>query len=249
MKKMLFLLVVPVFYAAQMSAQEGGTEPERVGVAPRQISEGQKTEPNPKPVENPVQEKTDQIAKKLDLDDEKKKAIYNVVSQADKRINDLAIGTDNYAKLIGYIHGERSDMLKAALTKEQYFEYQKSFGSKDVSEINKLISKNEAFVKKRDAAAAKEKREAETLMAKEKAKQAAAEKKAKEQEKKAAAKKAAAEKKAADKLKQQEKQLKDKQKAAEKKEADRQKAAEKKAKEQEKKAAARLKELEKKSKK
>ena len=249
MKKVLILVVAIIFSAAQTSAQELGTEPEKGGLAPRQISNGPKLEPNLKQTGDAIQSKTDQIAKKLNLNEEKKKAVYNVVSQAEKRTNDLALGTDNYAKLIGYVHEERNEMMKAALTQEQYLDYQKNFGNKDRSEINKLISKNEAFVRKRDAAAAKEKREAETLMARDKAKQAAAEKKAKEQAKKEAEKKTATEKKAAAKQKQQEKQLKDKQKAAEKKEADRQKAAEKKAKEQAKKDAARLKQLEKKSKK
>ena len=248
MRKLTFSVILLVFSSVQLFSQQTGTEPGKKDIVPRQISDGPKNDPNvaPKQADDPVQTKTDQIVKKLSLDEQKAKAVYNVMAQIDKRMNDLALGTDNYAKLLGYIHEERGEMLKAALTPEQYLNYQKNFGNKDRSEVNKMMSKNEAFVRKRDAAALKEKRESETIMARDKSKQAAAEKKAKEQAKKEADKQAAADKKAADKQKQLDKKLKDKQKAAEKKEKDRQAAADKKAKEQAKRDAARQKALEKK---
>jgi hypothetical protein len=189
-----------------------------------------------------VEKKTNTVATRLKLDDGKKKAVYNVFSQTEKRIADLAYGTPDYTKLINYINQERSDMLKVALSQEEYSLYQKFFNTSDNNEINKHIKANYAYLKKKAAEEDKAKKTNEKLMKadkdrikKEEAKQKAAEKKAAEKqklaEKKAAAKEKAAEKKEKERLKKEE----TKRKNEEKKNADKQKALEKKQKELDKK--------------
>ncbi|MDR1895976.1 MAG: hypothetical protein LBR10_04210 [Prevotellaceae bacterium] len=189
-----------------------------------------------------IAEKTELVATRLKLDETKKQSVYNVLSQTDKRIKDLAQGTADYAKLINYIDQERNDMLKVALSQEEFSLYQKNFMSKDKAEITAYISKNNAFIAKKANAELKAKQESEKLMKADKAKMEKEEAKAKiaakkaaekskNDEKKAAAKQKLADKKEKDKLKKEA----DKQKAADKKAADKQKALEKKQKELEKK--------------
>jgi hypothetical protein len=219
---------------------------------------------------DPVEEKTNIVVTRLKLDENKKKSVYNIFSQTEKRIADLALGTPDYTKLINYINQERMDMLKTALSSEEYTSYRKFYATSDNNEINSFIKKNNAFLTKKAAEEAKTKRDNEKIMQadkqklkKEEEKQKLADKKAADKQKladkKAADKQKLADKKAADKQKLADKKAADKQKAADKKAADQQKAADKKAaqkekaaakkeKEQQKKAAAKQKALEKKQK-
>jgi hypothetical protein len=186
---------------------------------------------------DPVEEKTNAVATRLNLDEEKKKAVSNIFSQTDKRINDLALGTPDYAKLINYINQERKDMLKVALATDEFTAYQKYFYARDDNEINNYIKQNNTFLTKKAAADLKEKKENDKIMMADKTKLAKEETKAK-----------IAAKKAADKEKLAEKKAKEKQKAADKKEKERAKKEAAKLKETEKKNAAKQKALEKKQK-
>ena len=187
--------------------------------------------------QDPATVKTDLVATRLKLDAGKKETVHKIFVQTDKRIADLEFGTPDYVKLINYINQERSDMLKAALTTEEFAEYQKNFASKDMSEVNKYVSQNNAFMTKKANAELKEKKETERIMAKDK-----------DKVKKDEAKAKAAAKKAADKEKADSKKADAKQKAADKKAKDKQKVEAKKQKEKEKKEAAKQKALEKKQK-
>ncbi|MDR0560374.1 MAG: hypothetical protein LBG92_09385 [Prevotellaceae bacterium] len=191
----------------------------------------------PKTEKDLAAEKAATVATRLKLGDDKKKSVYNVFSQTDKRIADLELGTPDYAKLITYINQERNDMLKVALSPEEYSEYQKLYASKDMSEISRYISQNNTFMTKKAADELKAKKEAERIMNADKAKIEKEELKAK-----------IAAKKAEEKAKQNAKKEAEKQKAADKKEKEKQKAAAKKLKEQEKKELAKQKALEKKQK-
>jgi hypothetical protein len=186
---------------------------------------------------NPVEEKTNLVATRLNLDEEKKKTVFNIFSQTDKRITDLELGTPDYAKLINYINQERKDMLKVALSAEEFANYQKYFYAKDDSEITKYITQNNTFMTKKSAAELKEKKDNDKIMLADKTKLAKEEAKAK-----------VAAKKAADKEKVAEKKQKEKQKAADKKEKERAKKEAAKLKDMEKKNAAKQKALEKKQK-
>ncbi|MDR1582447.1 MAG: hypothetical protein LBS55_04175 [Prevotellaceae bacterium] len=184
---------------------------------------------------DPVEEKTNVIATRLNLDEEKKKAVYNILSQTEKRIEDLALGTPDYTKLINYINQERLDMLKSTLSGDEFVSYQKNFTTKDNSEINAYIKTNNTYLIKKAAEEDKAQKANEKIMQidkqkikKEEEKEKIAAKKQKEAEKKAEDKQKAVEKKEADKLKAAEKKEADKLKAAEKKEADKLKATEKK---------------------
>jgi hypothetical protein len=199
-------------------------------------------------VKDPVEEKTNTVATRLNLDENKKKAIYNVFSQTEKRIADLAFGTPDYTKLISYINDERSDMLKTNLSSEEYALYQKSYATSDNNEINSYIKKNNAFLTKKAAEEAKAKKENEKLMQADKLKIKKEEEKQKIAAKKAADKEKIAAKKAADKEKAAAKKAADKEKAAAKKAATKEKAEAKREKERQKKAAAQQKALEKKQK-
>lgn len=113
------------------------------------------------PSDNKIQAKSSQISKKLKLDDDTSILVYNVVKHISNRIEDLEIGTANYAKLINYIAEEREQMMKSALSKEKYKEYQKLYADKDNNEITRLINKNESFLKKEKVKADREERKAE----------------------------------------------------------------------------------------
>jgi hypothetical protein len=139
-------------------------------------------------VKDPVAEKTNTVATRLKLDENKKKSLYNIFSQTEKRIADLAFGTPDYAKLIGYINQERSDMLKTALSPDEYDSYQRFYATSDSNEITSYIKKNNAFLTKKAAADLKAERENEKLM------QADKQKIKKEEEKQKLAAKKAAEK-------------------------------------------------------
>ena len=217
-----FLMLISVSYLSAQAQQEAQTDPTTV--------------------------KTDLVATRLKLDAGKKETVYKIFTQTDKRIADLEYGTPDYVKLINYINQERSDMLKAALTTEEFAEYQKNFASKDLSEVNKYVSQNNAFMTKKASAELKEKKETERIMAKDKDKVKKDEAKAKLAAKKAADKEKADAKKAADKEKADAKKEAAKQKAADKKAKDKQKVEAKKQKEKEKKEADKQKALEKKQK-
>jgi hypothetical protein len=195
-----------------------------------------------------VAEKTDLVATRLKLDGTKKETVHKIFVQTDKRITDLAYGTPDYVKLINYINQERSDMLKAALTTEEFSEYQKNFSSKDLAEVNKYIAQNNAFMTKKANDELKEQKETERIMSKDKEKVKKDEEKAKLTAKKEADKQKIADKKAQEKQKAADKKEKEKQKAADKKAKEKQKAEEKKQKEKDKKELARQKALEKKQK-
>ncbi|MDR0725957.1 MAG: hypothetical protein LBF59_08135 [Prevotellaceae bacterium] len=214
MKKKILFLSFLMFLGIQSYAQTGQTT-----------------------VKDPVEEKTSAVVARLKLDENKKKSVYNIFSQTEKRIADLALGTPDYTKLINYINQERMDMLKTTLSSEEYISYQKFYTTNDNNEINSYIKKNNAFLTKKAAEEAKAKRENEKLM------QADKQKLKKEEERQKLA-----DKKAADKQKLADKKAADKQKAADKKAAQKEKAAAKKEKEQQKKAAAKQKALEKKQK-
>jgi histone H1/5 len=199
-------------------------------------------------VKNPVEEKTNAVVTRLNLDENKKKAVYNVFSQTEKRIADLALGTPDYTKLINYINQERSDMLKIALSPEEFTLYQKFYATSDDNEINSYIKKNNAFLTKKAAEEAKAKKDNEKLMQADKLKLKKEEEKQKMAEKKAAEKQKIADKKAAEKEKTAAKKTAEKEKAAAKKAAAKEKAEAKKEKERQKKAAAKQKALEKKQK-
>ncbi|MDR1170212.1 MAG: hypothetical protein LBK97_05185 [Prevotellaceae bacterium] len=191
---------------------------------------------------DPVGEKTNAVATRLKLDDSKKKSVYNVFSQTDKRIADLAIGTPDYAKLINYINQERSDMLKTILSPDEFASYQKFYTASNNNEINAYIKKNNAFLTKQAAEEAKAKKDNEKTMRTDKEKIKKEELKQKMADKKAADKQKATDKKAADKQKladkkekEQQKKALAKQKADEKKNIQKQKALEKKQKELDKK--------------
>jgi len=170
---------------------------------------------------NPVEEKTNAVAIRLNLDGEKKTAINNIFTQTEKRITDLAQGTPDYTKLINYINTERSEMLKVALSPEEFSNYQKFFTARDNAEINTYIKNNNVYLTKKTTAELKEKKETDKIMQADKVKLAKEEEKAKIAAKKAADKQKIADKKAADKLKADAKKEKIKQKAADKKEAER----------------------------
>jgi hypothetical protein len=188
-------------------------------------------------VKDPVEEKTNAVATRLNLDESKKKAVYNIFSQTEKRITDLALGTPDYTKLINYINQERSDMLKVALSPDEFTAYKKFYGTSDNNEITGYIKKNNAFLTKQAAEEAKAKKANEKIMQADKNKL-----------KKEEAKEKLAAKKAADKQKADEKKAAAKQKQADKKEKEKQKKAAAKQKADEKKAAAKQKALEKKQK-
>jgi hypothetical protein len=195
-------------------------------------------------VKDPVEEKTNVVVTRLKLDEDKKKSVYNIFSQTEKRIEDLALGTPDYTKLINYINQERSDMLKTILTSEEYASYHRFYGINDNNEINSHIKKNNDFLTKKAAEEAKTKKENERIMQtdkKEEEQQKIADKKAADKQKladeKAAQKEKEAAKKAADKQKLADKKAADKQKLADKKAADKQKLAAKKAAQKEKEAA------------
>jgi septal ring factor EnvC (AmiA/AmiB activator) len=194
---------------------------------------------------DPVEEKTNAVATRLNLDEEKKKAVYNIFSQTDKRITDLAPGTPDYTKLINYINQERADMLKAALSPEEYESYRKFYATGDNNEINAYIKKNNAFLTKQAAEEAKAKKSNERLMQADKLAEKKAADKQKLAEKKAAEKQKLAEKKAAEKQKLAEKKAAEKQKLADKKAADKEKAAAKREKEKQKREEAKQKSEEK----
>jgi hypothetical protein len=191
---------------------------------------------------DPVEEKTNTVATRLNLDEDKKKSVYNIFSQTDKRITDLALGTSDYTKLINYINQERQDMLKAALSPEEFASYQKFYGTSDNNEINSYIKKNNAYLTKQATEEAKAKKSNEKIMQadkqkikKEEVKQKAAEKKAADKQKFADKKAAEKEKNAAKKEKERIKREEAKQKVADKRAAAKQKALEKKQKELDKK--------------
>jgi hypothetical protein len=142
-----------------------------------------------------VEEKTNAVATRLKLSDDKRKSVYNVFSQIEKRIADLAIGTPDYARLIGYINQERTDMLKVALSPEEYTLYQKFYGISDKREIDTFIRKNNAYLTKKAANEAKEKRTNERLMQADKQKAKRDAEKQKLADKKAAEKQKALERK------------------------------------------------------
>jgi hypothetical protein len=194
------------------------------------------------PGKDPVEEKTNAVATRLNLDDEKKRTVYNIFSQTEKRIADLALGTPDYVKLINYINQERSDMLKVALSPEEFALYQKSFATKDSNEINTYIKSNNTYLTKQAAEEEKARKTNEKIMQadkvklkKEEVKQKTAEKKAAEKQKLADKKAATKEKAAAKKEKEKLKKEEAKQKNEEKKNAAKQKALEKKQKELDKK--------------
>jgi membrane protein involved in colicin uptake len=214
MKKKILFLSFLMFLGIQSHAQTGQTA-----------------------VKDPVEEKTNAVVTRLKLGEDKKKSVYNIFSQTEKRIADLALGTPDYTKLINYINQERLDMLKTALSPEEYTSYQKFYATSDNNEINSYIKKNNAFLTKKAAEEAKAKRDNEKLM------QADKQKLKKEEERQKLA-----EKKAADKQRLAEKKAADKQKLADKKAAQKEKAAAKKEKEKQKKAEAKQKALEKKQK-
>jgi hypothetical protein len=197
---------------------------------------------------DPVEEKTNAVVTRLNLDESKKKAVYNVFSQTEKRIADLALGTPDYTKLINYINQERSDMLKTALSPEEFTSYQKFYAASDDNEINSYIKKNNAFLTKKAAEDAKAKKDNEKLMQADKQKIKKDEEKQKIAEKKAAEKEKTTAKKAAEKEKITAKKAAEKEKAAAKKASAKEKADAKKEKERQKKAAEKQKALEKKQK-
>jgi hypothetical protein len=186
---------------------------------------------------DPVQEKTNTVANRLKLNEETKRSVFNIFSQTKNRIEDLDLGTPNYAKLIKYIDEERSGMLKAALSPEEFSEYKKIFVEKDNKEINAYIKINNKYVDKKNAEELKAKKTNEKIMQADKLKI----KKEEEKEK-------LAEKKEDAKLKATEKRAAEKQKAEAKKEKSKLKQEEKKRKEKEKKEAAKQKAMEKKQK-
>jgi hypothetical protein len=188
-------------------------------------------------VKNPVEEKTNAVVTRLKLGEDKKKSLYNIFLQTEKRIADLELGTPDYAKLINYISQERSDMLKTALTPDEYNSYQKFYATSDNNEITAYIKKNNTYLTKKTAEELKAKKNNEKLM------QADKQKIKKEEEKRKIA-----EKKAVEKQKAADKKATAKQKAADKKAAEKQKVADKKEKEKQKKAEAKQKALEKKQK-
>jgi hypothetical protein len=214
MKNILLALSFLMFLGVQSHAQTGQTA-----------------------VKDPVEEKTNAVITRLKLDESKRKSVYNIFSQTAKRIADLELGTPDYAKLINYINQERSDMLKTALTPDEYDSYQKFYATSDNNEITAYIKKNNAFLTKKAAEEAKAKKDNERLMQADKLKIKKEEEKQKIAEKKALEKQKAADKKAAAK-----------QKAADKKAAEKQKATAKKEKEKQKRAEAKQKALEKKQK-
>jgi hypothetical protein len=199
-------------------------------------------------VKDPVEEKTNTVATRLNLDEDKKKAVYNAFLQTEKRITDLALGTADYTKLINYINQERLDMLKTALSPEEFASYQKFYAVSDDNEINSYIKKNNAFLTKKAAEETKAKKENEKLMQADKLKIKKEEEKQKIADKKAAEKQKIADKKAEAKEKATTKKVADKEKAAAKKAEAKEKAEAKKEKERQKKAAAKQKALEKKQK-
>jgi hypothetical protein len=225
MKKKILFLSFLMFLGIQSYAQTGQTN-----------------------VKDPVEEKTNAVVTRLKLSEDKKKSVYNIFSQTEKRIADLALGTPDYTKLINYINQERLDMLKTTLSSEEYTLYQKFYATNDNNEINSYIKKNNAFLTKKAAEEAKTKKDNEKLMQADKQKLKKEEEKQKIADKKAAEKQKIADKKAADKQKAADKKAADKQKAADKKAKQKEKADAKKEKEQQKRAAAKQKALEKKQK-
>jgi uncharacterized membrane protein YqiK len=212
------------------------------------ISHAQTGQTEETTVKDLANEKTNAVTTRLNLDENKKKAVYNVFLQTEKRIADLTFGTPDYTKLINYINQERSDMLKTALSPEEYASYQKFYGTSDNNEVNSYIKKNNAFLTKKAAEEAKAQKENEKLMQSDKQRLKKEEDKQKLAEKKAADKEKVAAKKAAAKEKATAKKTATKEKAAAKKAAAKQKAEAKKEKEKQKKAAAKQKALEKKQK-
>ncbi|MDR0385629.1 MAG: hypothetical protein LBH60_06090 [Prevotellaceae bacterium] len=197
---------------------------------------------------DPVEEKAKAVATRLNLDENKKKSVYNIFSQTEKRIADLALGTPDYAKLINYINQERSDMLKTALSPDEFASYQKFYAASNNTEINAYIKKNNAFLSKQATEEAKAEKSNKKIMQADKLKMKKEEEKQKLADKKAADKQKLADKKAEDKQKMADKKEKERQKIADKKEKDRQKKEIAKQKDDEKRNAAKQKALEKKQK-
>jgi hypothetical protein len=225
MKKGLLVLSFSLFLGIQSHAQTG------------QVAE-----------KNPVEEKTNAVATRLNLNEEKKKSVYNIFSQTDKRITDLALGTPDYTKLINYINQERQDMLKTILSQNEFDSYRKFYATSDNNEINSYIKKNNAYLTKLATDEEKAKKSNEKIMQADKQKLKKEEAKQKDAEKKAVQKQKLADKKAADKQKLADKKAAQKEKVEAKKEKEKLKKEKAKQKAEEKKNAAKQKALEKKQK-
>ena len=165
-----------------------------------------------------AQAKADQITKKLKLDKSKNTALYNVFKQAEERTADLTVGSSDYERLLGYIDGEKKEMLKAALSAEEYKEYEKNYSSKDKDDSKRLVEKSNTTAQKQKDQQKRDKDRSEQVMNRDKAKEEAAIKKEQDKQKKEEQKKADAEKKAAKKAKEQAKKEEEKAKQAAKKE-------------------------------
>ncbi|MDR1054289.1 MAG: hypothetical protein LBL90_00285 [Prevotellaceae bacterium] len=129
-------------------------------------------------VKTKVETRAAQIAKRLKLDEAAATSVYNVVKHIDSRIQDLALGTPDYEKLINYIAEEREQMMKAALPKDKFKEYKKLYSEREKNEIKSLITKNESFVKREKSKNDREERISKSIMERDMKKALAEERKA-----------------------------------------------------------------------
>lgn len=97
-------------------------------------------------VKTHLHDEAKQIVEQLNLEDTKVQLVYNVLHHVNTRMEDLALGTPNYDRLLGYIDEERSEMMKVILPVKKYEEYNKLYSSVEADKIKKLKSINDDYV-------------------------------------------------------------------------------------------------------
>ena len=87
-----------------------------------------------------------QIVDNLKLNSSNEKLVYNALYHVKTRIEDLALGTPNYDKLLGYIDEERTEMMKVIMPTGIYKEYIRIYNPIEETKIQKLKEINNEYV-------------------------------------------------------------------------------------------------------
>ena len=122
MKRIFFLIVSLGFAAVSLTAQGSNN------------------------VDQNLQTEANQIVNQLSLDKSKEKLVYNVLYHVKTRLEDLALGTPNYDKLLSYIDEERSEMMKVIMPTTTYSTYKKMYDSPENEKLEKLKKLNTEYV-------------------------------------------------------------------------------------------------------
>ena len=93
-----------------------------------------------------LQSEASQIVQTLNLEASKEKLVFNVLYHVQTRIEDLAFGTPNYDRLLGYINEERTEMMKVIMPSDKYKEYNKLYSPVENGKIQKLKDINNEFI-------------------------------------------------------------------------------------------------------